>query len=195
MKLIVGLIGYSSSGKGTLAKFLGRRYGISVVSTGAIVRREVRRLGLSLTSENVMTVSDLMRATMGQRFMQLAVEDMRNTLEQSLPVILDSLREPNDLKTLLDVADCVKTIAIFSPSSLRYRRMASRKRAGDPTSLKQFQKLEDFERDLGISKLIESATHVVLNDGDISALYNQGIRIMETIMTQASLKLTGLQEI
>ena len=61
MNCIIGLVGYSNSGKGTYCSFVKRTLGIPSLTTGDIVRTEVRRRNLEVTAQNIAEVSDQIR--------------------------------------------------------------------------------------------------------------------------------------
>lgn len=182
MSLTICLIGYSNSGKETFYQAVCEVYPIPRITTGDIVRKEVRERGLSLTSQNISLVSDMIRVETNNNFMSVAEEEIKKILKQSSVLLVDCLRELTDLQTIREYSEENRTIAILSHTLRRYARMISRNREGDPSSLEDFIKLEEKERCLGVEDLILSADYKIENNGTIEEYQKRSRKLIKTIL-------------
>src|SRR4030042_3618060 len=163
MKLTIGLVGYSCAGKGTFYEFVREKYIIPRISTGDLLRQEVARRGLDLTPTNIAKVSDQIREETDNKFMQIAEEALNASFSSSEVVLIDSVRQSEDLEVLKQYCHDLTTIAIVSSQEQRYKRMTSRTRQGDPITWEEFLLLNQKEKSLGIDNLINDANYRVSN--------------------------------
>ena len=182
MNCIVGLVGYSNSGKGTYCSFVKSTLGIPSLTTGDIVRAEVRRRNLEVTAQNIAEVSDQIRQETKNLFMEIAKTYLEKLASINDIVIVDSLRELVDKDVLQKYTSNLKTVGIYADLEIRYNRTLLRRREGDLLSLDGFLRLEDRERHLGTDELLKNVDVRIVNNGDLSDFYKRSIKITKKLI-------------
>jgi len=182
MKLIIGLTGFSCTGKGTFYEYISSQYAIPKITTGDLVRKEVQKRGLDLNQRNISEISDVIRRETGNNFMAIAGDEITELSERYDALIVDSLREEKDYDTLIRFSRNIETVAVVSSSRIRYERMSERKRPGDPISWEEFQALEQKERLLGVENLIKSAGYSVENQGDLDEFRMESLDVLKELI-------------
>jgi dephospho-CoA kinase len=178
---LIGVCGYSGAGKTTFCKEMCRRFSLPVLSTGEIVRRRVSERGYALTPENIARVSDEIRKETDQFFLRILAPDLEG-LGDSSAVLIDCLREDNDLLTLHELSDRSILVAITAAAETRASRLLDRVRPGDPTSQDGCRDLDETEKRLGADRLIAAAGYVLANDGDLSRFIERSAVVVEEIL-------------
>lgn len=182
MKLIIGLTGYSCTGKSTFYEYVSEAYSVPRITTGDLVRKEVKKRGLELITSNISEISDAIRRETGNNFMMIAEDEIAKLSERYDTFIIDSLREEKDYDTLRRFSKAIETVAVISSSRVRYERMSKRKRKGDPLSCDEFLVLEQKERLLGVEQLVKSAEYVVKNEDNLEEFKSRSLGIMKELV-------------
>ena len=182
MKLIIGLTGYSCTGKGTFYEYVSEEYSVPKITTGDLVRKEVQKRGLKLTTANISEISDVIRRETGNNFMTIAEDEIAELSQKYGFLIIDSLREEKDYDTLKRFSRDIETVAVVSSSRIRYERMAERRRKGDPLLWEEFLILEQKERRLGVESLIESAGYIIRNEGNLDEFRRKSLEVMNELV-------------
>jgi dephospho-CoA kinase len=185
MKTVIGVCGYSGAGKSTFCREMAARFGLPVLATGEIVRREAAARGHPLTPESIARVSDEIREETGGRFLRILEPDLARGFETAPAVLLDCLREESDLQTLRELADRVHLIAIAAPGALRAARALGRGRPGDPATEAELRALYATEQRLGVARLLANAGSVLDNDGDLEGFIARAAKVVEGILAAA----------
>ena len=120
MKLIIGLTGYSCTGKSTFYESVSETYSVPRITTGDLVRKEVQKRGLELTTSNISEISDVIRREIGNNFMMIAEDEIAKLSERCDVLIIDSLREEKDYDILRRFSKAIETVAVISSSRVRY---------------------------------------------------------------------------
>ncbi|MBI2498759.1 AAA family ATPase [Candidatus Woesearchaeota archaeon] len=182
MSFVIGLVGYSNSGKGTYSHFVKRDLKIPSLSTGDIVRAEVKRRDLELTVENIARVSDKIREETNNHFMDIAKPYIEKLLVDNQVIVVDSLRELADKQSIKSCASGLITIGIYADRDIRYNRTVLRGREGDPLTLEAFLELEDRERALGTDELLITVDARISNNGNLRDFYRESIATTKKIL-------------
>jgi dephospho-CoA kinase len=178
---LIGVCGYSGAGKTTFCQEMARRFSLPVLSTGEIVRRRTTEQGYALTPEDIARVSDEIRRETNQYFLRILVPDLKG-LASSPAVLIDCLREDNDLLTLRELSDRSTLVAITAAYGIRASRLLGRGRSGDPTSRDGLRDLDETEKRLGADRLIAAADYVLGNDGDLEGFIKNSVAVIERIL-------------
>ena len=182
MSHIIGLVGYSNSGKGTYCYFVRRVFGIPSLTTGDIVRAEVKRRGFEVTAHSMANVSDEIRKETNNRFMEVAKLQLEKLTSTYNIFVVDSLRELVDKEVLIEYTPTLKTVEIYADLEVRYNRALLRKREGDPLTLERFLNLEDRERHLGTNELLKVVDATIINNGKLSYFYKKAIKTTKKLI-------------
>uniref|UniRef100_A0A7J3ZIU2 Dephospho-CoA kinase n=1 Tax=Fervidicoccus fontis TaxID=683846 RepID=A0A7J3ZIU2_9CREN len=167
-RLLVAIAGLPGSGKSMVARVLGD-IGLKVYVMGDVVRRELERLGLEETVENLVRVALEIRRKHG---MGGVAELMLRALEseKSWPIVIDGIRSVEELKVFSRITDCIRVVAVHASPHTRYKRLRARGRPGDPGSWKEFVQRDVLEIKLGIGNVIALADIVFINESGIENL-------------------------
>lgn len=138
--IIIGLTGRNGAGKTTAARYLEKK-GFYYLSLSDVIRDEARKRGIEETRENLIALGNELREKHGVS----ALADMTvQKLEPNKNYAIDSVRHPAEAMALKKAAQC-SLFHVFAPVELRFKRTFSRKRPGDPQTLKEFIQLEERE--------------------------------------------------
>lgn len=176
--MILGVCGYSGAGKSTFCAEISRRYQWPVLSTGTIVRRRITERGLAPDPETIARVSDEIRRETDGYFLRV----LKPEIAGARAVLVDCLREDNDLLTLRELSDRAVLVAITASEEIRAARLLGRGRPGDPTDGTGLRDLDARERRLGTERLLSAADHVLVNDGDLGLFALRASLLMEEIL-------------
>jgi dCMP deaminase len=184
--MLIGLTGRNASGKGEVAKYLEKK-SFYYYSLSDVIREEVRKRGLQMTRENLISTGNELRenggpAVLAQRILA-KIEDDKN-------YVIDSIRNPFEVEALR-AAKNFKLVNVDAPIRLRFERLRRRGREGDPTAFEHFVELEMREMEGGenaqnLRKVGEMADYSVLNDGPLEKLYEQIDSLFQQTLKQIS---------
>lgn len=130
---ILGLAGTFASGKDTVANYLEAEHNFTHVSTGDLIRQEVRGRGQSTDRDNLVAVGNELRQEFGSGVLvERAI--MGNISAANL--VISGIRAIGEGQAVKDNGG--KLVFIDASSESRYNRLKSRGRIGDETSLDDF---------------------------------------------------------
>jgi dephospho-CoA kinase len=121
---IIGLVGRQGSGKGTAAKILAEKYGAQLFRFSAILGDVLDRVAVERTRDNMIKISEALRATFGEDVLAYAIEkDAINSTSDI--VVIDGIRRIEDIAALEPLPQ-FKLVEISAPAKVRYDRMTHR---------------------------------------------------------------------
>jgi len=184
-KMIIGLVGYSGSGKSLFTQIVRNNYEIPVISTGDFVRAEVKKRGFELTSKDIFRVSNEIRKENDGVFIKSLMTQINTNLIKSNAVIIDSFRQKVDYVELINqkISDVV-IVGISTPDNYRHARLIVRARELSKITLSDFSQLTRFEENLGFSELYSLADYKILNSGSKIAFESLVLNIISQIETE-----------
>ncbi|MFH1248697.1 MAG: AAA family ATPase [archaeon] len=139
--IMLGLIGTIGAGKTTVSDYLVSK-GFERITMGDLVRLKAKEEGLEPTRDNLQSLQEKYRTKFGKDyFIKEAIRKLKES-EKFLSLI-DGIRTPIDAKA----AKLEKAILILVDASppIRFERLKSRKRTGDPQTFEEFKKQEEAE--------------------------------------------------
>lgn len=138
--IILGITGYPSSGKDTVANYLVVK-GFTHISTGDLIREEMKKKGISLDRAHMQEFANEMRKVHGPGY--LALETIKRV---SGDTIVSGLRNVFEVKALKErFGGQYVMIALTAPIETRYTWATARKREGDTISFGTFKEQEEAE--------------------------------------------------
>ncbi|MBI4173328.1 MAG: AAA family ATPase [Candidatus Aenigmarchaeota archaeon] len=142
---IIGLVGLVGSGKDTAAAYLKEQYGYRMVSMGDIVRDLATQLGRSHNRDDLQRTQKEYRDKYGDEYFGGMVVK-KITASGWDKVVINGLRIPADVAVpKRGFGKDMTVIYIDVPAAVRFERMKSRKRIGDPETLEEFERQENNE--------------------------------------------------
>lgn len=172
-KLIFGLTGQIASGKGTVAKYLEKKYQAKTFKFSDPLRDVLKRINKEITRENMQNLSIMLREKFGQDILaKITAEDVKKTKNKI--IVVDGIRRVPDIKYLSEI-DGFKLIKIIADQKIRYKRLIKRtENVGDTEkTYEQFLEEEQAETELSIPKVMSKADLEIDNNGNINKLYEQ----------------------
>ncbi|MCD6367951.1 MAG: AAA family ATPase [Candidatus Aenigmarchaeota archaeon] len=168
--MIVVIVGKPSSGKTTAANAL-KKLGFSVVSTGDIIREEIKRRGLPYTKETDAEIGEWFHRGREGLIVQRLLDKVSGD-----KIVIEGLRDPLQLKELeRRTGEKPILIAIEAPFNVRLEREIKRGRFPGETE-KYLREREERESRHGEDKLIDMADYVVKNDGVSLKEFEKNVR-------------------
>lgn len=171
--MIIGITGTLGSGKDTVAEHLVKKYGFTSIGTGDIVREFVKEAGWPNTRDAQRKMANKLRREKGYNFL---VKEAINRLTGDKKAIT-GIRDPIEADYLNSRKDVI-LIGVDAPIKMRFKRMLSRKRAGDPQTIDELaekEKKEMFGTSGGqnISYCMSKANYQLENTGSKNELAKQ----------------------
>jgi dephospho-CoA kinase len=166
-----GLTGRNASGKTTVVDWLVEN-GYTSTSCSDSIRAHLRSQGIEINRENLITGGRELRAAHGPGIL---AEMLRDEYVEATDLVIDSIRTPAEVQALQERPD-FRLIEIRASREVRWQRLQSRSRAGDPTNWDTFVAQEEAELEASdesgqaLIATAEMADIVIMNDGDAQEL-------------------------
>lgn len=137
--MIIGLTGKMGSGKGEVASYLEKK-GFRSYRFSDIIRDECKKRRIEPSRENLQMVGNKLREESGNP--GILAKILRE--KASGNTVVDGIRNREEINELRKAKDFA-LISVDVDPKLRFDRMRTRARAGDPIKFDEFQKLEENE--------------------------------------------------
>jgi dCMP deaminase len=177
--MIIGVSGPNGAGKGELVAYLAER-SFYVHSLSDVIREELARRGETESRERMIEVGRELRAAGGPGAL---AEGLLARLSPDRNYAIDSIRHPAEVEALRRHRSDFKLVWVDAPLEVRFARIRSRQRSGDPATLETMRELEarelgsDDESAQQLDAVRARADFVVHNDGDLAQLHEAIHRI------------------
>ena len=171
MRLIVGVAGFTGTGKTSAVAYLAPRLRARVVYLGQAVKDEVALRGLEAGAENERNVRLEMRAADPAALARRMLPQIRDILDRDISIVLDAIMSPaeRDLLRAETGADTLVVLSMTAPVSLRLHRLANR--AGRSATPQEVFSRDRTERGLGILDVVQNADCSIRNDRGRAAFH------------------------
>ncbi|MFH1078601.1 MAG: AAA family ATPase [Patescibacteria group bacterium] len=171
--LIIGLVGRQGSGKGTTAKILMERYGATTVRYSDLLREMLDILAIDVTRENLVKLSETLRATFGEDTFAFAVDARIRRIGTPL-VVVDGIRRVDDIAALESLPH-FRLIEVTASARQRFDRMKLRgeKMRERDMTWDEFVMEEIAPTENSISDIASRAWKSIDNAGTVEELMRQ----------------------
>ncbi len=179
-QIVIAVVGLCGSGKSIVCDYIEQK-GYKKVYFGGIVIEEVKRRGLEVIEHNEKIVREELRKQYGMEAMAiLSKSKIDEFLKNGNNVLIDGLYSMSEYKVLTGAYPNMITIAIFTPKSIRYKRLSERKIR--PLSYEEAKK-RDFAEIDNIEKggPIAIADYTIINNSSVEYLRNEIEKILMNI--------------
>ncbi|MBU2612899.1 hypothetical protein KJ925_00370 [Patescibacteria group bacterium] len=178
--LIIGLVGRQGSGKGTTAKILTERFGATTVRYSDLLKEILAILAIDMTRENLVNLSETLRATFGEDTFAYAV-DLRIRKSGAPLVIVDGIRRAEDTAALESLPH-FRLVEVTASARQRFNRMKMRgeKMRERDMTWDEFVMEEIAPTENSISAIASRAWKTIDNDGTLEDLTRQ----VDAMMTE-----------
>lgn len=179
--IVIGVTGMPGSGKSVIAGRIGETLSWPVYSMGDVVRREVQRRGLPLTSHNIEAVARKLREEMGDDAVaRLLMEELERDPPRTPGIVVDGMRSLAEARALRALGPlCI--VAVHASPMSRFQRVIRRARRGDAASWDQFVERDLNNLALGIGSLIALADYMIVNEQSVDQALREAQRIARMI--------------
>ena len=167
--MIVGVSGLYGAGKGEVVAFFRDR-GFVAYSLSDVVREELESRGLAETRERMIETGTRLRSEEGAAAL---ARRLSSRLCSDRNYVIDSVRHPAEIALLRDREDEFLLLWIEAPESLRLERILSRKRPGDPLSLRELRQLES--REMGSDHVDSQQLAAVKKAADVTIVNDRSL--------------------
>jgi len=172
-KIILGIVGKISSGKGTVAEYLQNKYNARVFGFSTPIRDTLNRLYIPITRDNMQKMSTILREAFNQDlFSRVIMEDVQR--DSGKLIAIEGVRRMTDLEHLKSLPN-FKLIRIVADEKNRYERLIKRSQNLDDQNktFEEFLEQEKAESELSIPPVMELAELELDNNGTIEDLHQQ----------------------
>lgn len=182
-RVIIGLTGPGSGGKGTIAKYL-EGFGFSYFSLSDVIREQATKYGWGHSREVLQNLGDKMRADNGSDILARMIAE-KHRFKHSDLVVIDAIRHPDEINYLREYFEA-KIIGVTASPEKLFELMKARNRPGDPETFEAFLKMLERERGeegstvMQVDKCLRMVDTTVLNEGGADdLLINVEVALME----------------
>ncbi|NCU28220.1 MAG: hypothetical protein EOM85_00910 [Candidatus Moranbacteria bacterium] len=192
-KIIIGITGTIGAGKGTIVDYLVKNKGFVHFSARIdVINKEIEKRGLPITRDNMVMVANDLRKSCGPSYV---VEELFKLAEKSdSNCILESIRTVGEIESLRQKGKFY-LFAIDADRKIRYDRIQKRGDIqSDNVSFEKFVEQEEKEmtsddpNKQNLSKCIETADYIFMNNGTLEELHYQVDKIISEILTIGQIK-------
>ena len=179
--MIIGLTGTISSGKGTVSDYLVSK-GFEKYVFSDVIREETKKRGLEQTRENLQKVGDLLRKENHNE--GVLAKKLLEKIKTG-KAIVDGIRNLKEIGELRKRKDFF-LIGVDAELKLRYERLKTRGREGDPKTFEEFKRLDEYEnKSLGggqeINRCLEKSDFKIINNRTMKELKDKIEEILNSI--------------
>ena len=172
-KIIFGITGEISSGKGTVTKYLLEKYNSSSHRFSTMLRDVAKRMHLEENRENLQKISTIFRESFSDDLLsQVIFHDVK--ADQNEIVVIDGVRRMSDIEYLKKLPG-FHLIYIDTEMEKRYERLIKRGENTDDAgkTLEEFKIDNEREAEKRIKDLKADASFLIDNNGGFEELYSQ----------------------
>ena len=179
-KIIIGITGLLSSGKGTAAEYIVEKYNGKSFRFSTMLRDVLQRLYLEQSRDNLSHISTVLRQQFGQDLLaKVLAADAAQALDPI--IVVEGIRRQEDIVHLQSLPGFT-LIAIEADESVRFERLKQRGENSDDGSKtwEQFKRDHELETEVTIPGVMAQADVKINNNGNVDDLHRQ----IDTIINQ-----------
>jgi dephospho-CoA kinase len=168
---VIGLVGLQGAGKTEVARILGE-LGVPRVRMGDVVWEELRLRGEEITEENVARLANELRQREGMdAIAKRCVPLLRKKGENAKAVVVDGIRGIAEVEEFRRAfGQSFNLWGVWARKSIRYKRIAERKREDDALGPERFDEKDRRELGWGMGEALALADELIVNEGTLDEL-------------------------
>ncbi len=183
-KRIFGLVGLPAAGKQEVLNIIASQYGGDVCTMSNILREAGDHWDIPPERKYLSLIAAGLRDMHGQPILGALALDKLLSIDSKIGVI-DGLRHPSDVQYLKE--NGVVILGVQASEEIRFERMKSRERPGDPQTFEEFLVLDRVERGVdvtdpslnSIDQCMDLADRYITNESSVEDLGLQLRTIVE----------------
>lgn len=154
-EMIIGVTGAICSGVDSFGKILQEK-GFRWFSYSDILREEAGKRKIDISRGVMQDLGDELRKRHGSGVLSMKIIEKMNAGED---YVVGNIRNPGEVEELKKLGDFI-LVKLDASAKVRFGRMKSRGRVGDPQTLEEFEKVE--ARDLGKGQEKHGQQHAIV---------------------------------
>lgn len=171
MKLLL-VVGRRASGKGAFQE-VAEELGIPCYEMSSVIFEWMEEEGVEVNNENTASFSLKVREMHGK---DIVARKLSERLEGRFAVV-SGIRSKEEVEFFRQAHEAL-VLEIKAEESVRFRRLASRKRAQDPKTWEEFLKREEAEDALGLKEALSTADVCIENNGTLEEFKEKAERFL-----------------
>lgn len=176
MRRIIGVIGPLASGKDSVAEYIGKKLNVEVYQISSELKYIAKEESIPLNRENLINLSRKLVPLHGDEY-------LAKRIFEKYPgnIVVVGMRQIGQIDFLKNNSKFT-LIGIDARPEIRFERVKSRNKSGDPKTLEEFidiEKKDDGESVQKISDCMRKANYLVINEGTEQELYSKIDKIIE----------------
>jgi dephospho-CoA kinase len=180
---VIGVVGLPGSGKTEVAKVAGK-LDMPRVRMGDVVWEEVKKRGLELNEENVGAVAGELREKEGlDAIAKRCVPLIKKKGEDKKAVLVDGIRGKAEVEEFRrSFGEKFSLLTVKASEQTRFKRVSSRRREDDISSLEAFREKDERELSWGLDGAMNLADYTIVNEGTLEEFRQQAKEILKKIV-------------
>jgi dephospho-CoA kinase len=182
MSIIIALVGFGSSGKDAVARYLVKNFSFKHISSGDLIREHVVKNNLGdCGRENLQSVANDLRSKFGADYLARL-----GTKEEKDNLIISGLRAIPEIEYIKSLGGFI--VAIDAPVESRYKWSINRGRSGEIIALDKFIEIENKEsvnlnhNNQNIRQILSIADFTIVNNSDLTELFYKASEVAKKII-------------
>lgn len=172
-KIILGIAGEISSGKGTVAKHIVENHNGSAHGFSTSLRDVAKRMYLEENRENLQKISSMFRGNFHEDILSKVIYHDVSKDKHEI-IVIDGVRRMGDIR-FLEKLPGFKLVYLEADMETRYERIVERGQNTDDATktFEEFKKDNHREAEAQIKSLKEKSSVVIDNNGSFEELFAQ----------------------
>ncbi len=169
MKKLWGVMGKMGAGKDVVTDYL-QELGWQEIGMGDIIREVAEERGITPARDNLDAIQNEYTEKYGRGFLsKMVIERIEKSDYKNIAV--NGLRRPEDVDELEKAYDNIFFVGVDADPKIRFERMRSRGRVGDPKTYEDFLEMDmNQEKIFRIDETFGKADYILHNNGSIDEL-------------------------
>lgn len=164
MTKVICTAGLPGAGKGVFVK-AANEVGVPAFIMGDVIREEAKKMFGRDDAKHTGILMERLRLQYGKDIVaKLTYENVVKNIKDPEFILIDGLRNPEELDFFKKKFDHVILIAVLATLKTRFHRLINRGRVDDVKSLEEFLERENREIQVGLFKLINLADYYFINE-------------------------------
>lgn len=172
-KIVFGIVGMPSSGKGTIAAYFEEKYHAEKLRFSSALTDVLNRLELEPDRDHQIKLSEVLREKFGEDILSRSIKIGIEKSERNL-IIIDGVRREGDIEMFRALPN-FHLLGVRADAEVRYKRSKNRgeKPGEEHMSFEDFQKLDQRSTEVSTQQLLEKTSIIFDNNGSFEELYKQ----------------------
>ncbi len=183
--VVIGVVGLPGSGKTEVAKVAGK-LDMPRIRMGDVVWDEVRKRGLELNEENVGTVARELREKEGlDAIAKRCVPLIEEKGKGKKAILVDGIRGKAEVEEFhRSFGERFSLLTVKTSEQTRFKRVSSRRRKDDISSLEVFREKDERELSWGLDGAMNLADYTIVNEGTLEEFRKRAKEILKRVVRE-----------